>query len=107
MLGNERRCVSKGDLVVGGLTPDFVHKDRKEMLEALGCYFHSPERLLDARLSRQVPLDEKGSIYKKCGHEVIFVREHDVKGRKLVVGDGDMKWRPSTTEETGVGHQAS
>ncbi len=41
MLGDEWEYVGDRKLAVGGLIPDFVHKTGKEVLEVLGCYYHS------------------------------------------------------------------
>ncbi len=65
MLGDEWRYVGKGDLVIGGLIPDFVHKSRKEILEVLGCYFHAcPAHFPEVRLERTASLSYREAVYK-------------------------------------------
>ncbi len=93
ILGKEWSYVGKGDLVIGGLIPDFVHKQRKEVVEVLGCYFHAcPTHFPDARLNRTAALDYRESVYRKNGYEVTFLWEHDIKKRrKLAFRDAAVK----------------
>ncbi len=93
MLGNEWLYVGKGDLVIGGLIPDFVHPQRKEVVEVLGCYFHAcPQHFPDARKNRTASLDYRESIYERYGYKVSFVWEHEMKERrKLAFRDAGVK----------------
>lgn len=92
-LGNDWLYVGKGDLVIGGLIPDFVHKYRKEVLEVLGCYFHAcPRHFPNVRLSRTASLDYREAVYRRNGYEVTFLWEHDVRARrKLAFKDSGVK----------------
>jgi hypothetical protein len=88
MLGQEWKYVGKGDLVIEGLIPDFVHRTKKEVLEVLGCYFHAcPEHFPNVRMSRTALPSYRESVYKKNGYEVTFIWEHEVRPRKLAFKD--------------------
>ncbi len=41
LLGDEWKYVGDGRVEIGGLIPDFIHKTKRQVLEVLGCYFHS------------------------------------------------------------------
>lgn len=89
MLGDDWLYVGKGDLVIGGLTPGFVHRQRKEVVEVLGCYFHAcPRHYPNARLRRTATLDHRESVYRRNGYEVAFVWEHDIRGRRKLAFKG-------------------
>jgi G:T-mismatch repair DNA endonuclease (very short patch repair protein) len=91
-LGDEWKYVGKGELVVGGLIPDFVHRAKREVLEVLGCYFHGcPQHFPDVRMERTASTGYKESIYKKHGYEVTFLWEHDIKRRKIAFRDAGVK----------------
>jgi hypothetical protein len=80
MLGDEWEYVGDGKLVVGGLIPDFVRKGRKEILEVLGCYYHScPEHHPNGRLERTASLEYRESVYKRNGYAVRFIWEHEIR----------------------------
>lgn len=82
-LGDEWEYVGNGKLVIGGLIPDFIHRTKKEVLEVLGCYYHScREHFPNVRMWRTTSPKFRESVYKKNGYAVIFLWEHDVK-RKL------------------------
>ncbi len=92
MLGQEWEYVGKGDLVIGGLIPDFVHKTRKEVLEVLGCYFHAcPEHFPNVRMSRTALPSYRESVYKKNGYEVNFIWEHQVRPKRLAFKDAGVR----------------
>jgi hypothetical protein len=40
-LGDEWKYVGDGKVSIGGLVPDFNNRTRKEILEVLGCYYHT------------------------------------------------------------------
>lgn len=93
MLGDEWRYVGKGDLVIGGLIPDFVHRSKREILEVLGCYFHAcPLHFPEARLERTAALDYREAVYKENGYGTTFLWEHDIKRRrKLAFRDAGVR----------------
>ncbi len=80
MIGNEWEFVGDGKLVIGGLMPDFVHRMRKEVLEVLGCYFHScPIHFPNVRMQRTASLAYREALYRNSGYEPSFLWEHDVR----------------------------
>jgi len=92
MLGDEWQYVGRGDFVIGGLIPDFIHKSGKEVLEVLGCYFHScPEHFPHVRRERTASPSYRESVYNKYGYKVTFLWEHDLKARKLAFRDAGIK----------------
>jgi len=93
-LGSEWVYVGDGKLTIGGLVPDFVHKTKRKVLEVLGCYFHScPAHFPEVKRPRSASPAYKESVYKQNGYEVIFVWEHDMKGkaRKLAFADNGVE----------------
>jgi G:T-mismatch repair DNA endonuclease (very short patch repair protein) len=93
LLGSEWLFVGKGDLVVGGLIPDFVHKERKEIVEALGCYFHAcPAHFPNVRIERTARPEYREQVYTRYGYKVTFLWEHTVKAqRKLAFAESGVK----------------
>jgi len=94
LLGDEWEYVGDGRVEIGGLIPDFVHKTKRQVLEVMGCYFHScPEHFPNVKRPRSASPAYKESIYKTNGYEVIFIWEHDIKGkgRKLTFAEGGVK----------------
>ena len=93
MLGDEWEYVGSGDLVIGGLIPDFVHKERKEVLEVQCCYFHAcPRHFPNVRIERTAAVDYRESVYRKSGYKVTFLWEHEVKKRmQPALRDADVK----------------
>jgi G:T-mismatch repair DNA endonuclease (very short patch repair protein) len=80
MLGEEWEYVGDGRLEIGGLIPDFVHKTKPQVLEVLGCYFHScPIHFSEVKRPRSASPSYKQSVFKRNGYEVIFIWEHDIK----------------------------
>ena len=69
ILGNEWQCVGKGDLVIGGLIPDFAHKERKEVIEVLRCYFHAcPKHHPNVQIERNATPSYRERVYTKNGY---------------------------------------
>lgn len=74
ILGNEWEYVGDGKLVIGGLIPDFVHKTRKDVLEVLGCYYHScPIHFPKVQMGRTTSPTFRESVYKTNGYRVVFL----------------------------------
>ena len=92
LLGEDWQYVGQGELVIGGLIPDFVHKKRKVVLEVMGCYFHGcPTHFPNVRMGRTASTGYKESVYKKNGYNVIFLWEHDIRRRKLAFKDAGVR----------------
>jgi G:T-mismatch repair DNA endonuclease (very short patch repair protein) len=95
MLGDEWEFVGDGKVEIGGLVPDFVHKTKREVLEVLGCYYHScPVHFPN------IPLRYKGSpafreaVFKASGYQVRFIWEHDVKKVRGMARPGSQSETP-------------
>jgi len=90
MLGEEWLYVGKGDLVIGALIPDFVHKQRKEVL---GCYFHAcPRHFPNVRIERNAkPEYRDGLREEQLQSDLLW--EHTVKEerRKLAFAESGVK----------------
>ena len=83
ILGDAWRFVGKGDLVIGGLIPDFIHEQKRVVLEVLGCYFHAcPQHFPNVRVERSARVDYREAVFKKNGYDVVFLWEHDIKKRR-------------------------
>lgn len=89
ILGSQWDYVGDGKFEIGGLIPDFVHKNRKEVLEVLGCYYHScPIHHPNVQLSRTATPAFRESVYKEHGFEPTFLWEHEIgEKRKLAFRD--------------------
>ncbi|MGH9919972.1 MAG: hypothetical protein ACRD6W_14045 [Nitrososphaerales archaeon] len=82
-LGDEWEYVGDGKITIGGLVPDFVHRTRKEILEVLGCYYHTcPIDYPDAPVRPKALPSFRESVYRAQGYEVEFLWEHDIKKRR-------------------------
>ena len=80
MLGDEWDFVGDGKVAIGGLIPDFVHKTRREVLQVLGCYYHScPIHFPNVRKERTTPVAFKEQVYQDSGYAPIFLWEHEIK----------------------------
>ncbi len=91
-LGEEWEYVGDGKMVIGGLVPDFVNKTRKEVLEVLGCYYHScPIHFPDIRRGYTTSPAFRESVYKGNGYDVTFLWEHNIKRRKVAFRDAGLK----------------
>ena len=82
-LGDEWRYVGDGKLEVGGLVPDFIHENRKELVEVLGCYYHAcPIHFPNAPVGPKTSQAFRESVYRACGYEVKFLWEHEIKAER-------------------------
>lgn len=92
LLGDEWEYVGDGRVEIGGLIPDFVHKTKRQVLEVMGCYFHScPEHFPEVKRPRSASPAYKESVYKGNGYEVIFIWEHDIKAGKIAFAERGVK----------------
>jgi G:T-mismatch repair DNA endonuclease (very short patch repair protein) len=92
-LGNEWEYVGDGRLTIGGLVPDFIHRNRREVLEVFGCYYHAcPTHFPDAPMGPKTSPSFRQSVYEANGYKMAFLWEHDVKkARKLAFAESDVK----------------
>jgi len=74
----------KRTVVVGNRVPDFVHRDKKVVVEILGTYWHSPLVNHKLRWDRTAPviLDS----YRKNGWKCILIWDYELEDEKSVVG---------------------
>jgi hypothetical protein len=64
-------------ITLGGLIPDFVNTNgKKEVIEVLGDYFHSPEVIGDDWRRSELG---KLMIYNSLGYKCLSIWEHDLK----------------------------
>jgi hypothetical protein len=92
-LGDEWEYVGDGKLSIGGLVPDFIHRNRKEVLEVFGCYYHTcPIHFPNAPTGPKTTPSLRESIYSANGYKMQSIWEHDVKKpRKLAFADSGVK----------------
>jgi hypothetical protein len=82
-LGDEWTYVGDGKLVIGGLVPDFINKNKKEVLEVLGCYYHTCQiHYPKAPVGPKTQPAFRESVYRANGYDVQFLWEHDIKKRR-------------------------
>ncbi len=82
-LGDEWEYVGDGKMAIGGLIPDFVHRTRKEILEVLGCYYHTcPIHYPNAPMRPKALPSFRESVYRAYGYKVDFLWEHEIKDRR-------------------------
>lgn len=96
---NQWQYVGDGSLRIGGKNPDFIHVDKKILIEANGCFFHS------CPLCKKVGIDPDKTAdrilkYMTLGFKTIVIWEHELKGpnweQKLIE-------KIEKTERCGVG----
>jgi len=76
-LGENWKFVGDGTLMVGGLNPDFVHKDGKHLVEAFGCYWHGCRKCFPGSKAKGIPMNQRLSTFKKYGYSCRVLWEHD------------------------------
>lgn len=87
ILGDAWEYVGDGKMTIGGLVPDFVHRNRKEIIEVLGCYYHScPVHFPDAPMAPKSSPVFRESVYTANGYTVRFLWEHDIKAGRFDFG---------------------
>ena len=68
------RYVGDGQLWIDGKNPDFVHKDKKIIIEALGRYWHS-----------KIEIKDRKQHFEKYNWKVIFLWEEDLANEQLIL----------------------
>jgi len=70
-----------GDLWINRQNPDFVHSDKKIVLEAQGCWWHNCKSCYPNMIDHPNvnPPIVRAANYAALGYQAIFVWEHDLK----------------------------
>jgi len=68
------RYVGDGQLWIDGKNPDFIHKDKKIIIEVLGRYWHNEEEIKNRK-----------QHFEKYGWKMIFLWEEELTNEKLVL----------------------
>jgi len=73
--------VGDGKVVLGGIIPDFINVNgKKEIIEALGCYWHGCQVCYPGSKSQKLGRpDVRGAIYHKFGFHMFPIWEHEMK----------------------------
>jgi very-short-patch-repair endonuclease/endogenous inhibitor of DNA gyrase (YacG/DUF329 family) len=77
---NEWKYVGDGKVFIAGYVPDFIHREKKWLIEVNGDYWH---RFSDAKERDR----KKKRAYERCGYRVLEVWEKDVRKDPLKVVD--------------------
>jgi very-short-patch-repair endonuclease/endogenous inhibitor of DNA gyrase (YacG/DUF329 family) len=81
---NEWQYVGDGKIFIAGFVPDFIHREKKWVIEVNGDYWHS--------FSEAVERDrKKRRAYERCGYKVLEVWESEVKQDPLAVVNNVME----------------
>lgn len=79
---NEWRFVGDGQLIIGGLCPDFTNINGKKLLiEFFGDYWHS------AKMAGSWTRTELGRVmcYNSYGYKCLVIWEHELKDEKVLI----------------------
>jgi hypothetical protein len=78
---NQWLYTGNGALWINRQNPDFIHIDKKIILEANGCYFHScPQCFPKVKWPNLSSPLQRAANYDILGYRTIFVWEHDLRG---------------------------
>jgi len=71
IFSNTYKFVGDGKLIIGGFCPDFIHKNKKKIIELYGDYWHNRKDVKE-RDKRRI------KTYKKCGYRTLIVWEKEL-----------------------------
>ena len=77
-LGDSWKYVGNGDLMVGGLNPDFKMCGTDILLEVFGCYWHGCNKCFPGTKSKGIPLNQRLATFEKHGYKTIIVWSHEL-----------------------------
>lgn len=71
----------RGDLWIGNMNPDFIHVDRKFVIEAQGCWYHGCGKCHPNGGFQKIKDDSiiRSANYATFGFLVVYVWEHELK----------------------------
>jgi len=75
---NEWQYVGDGKVFIAGFVPDFMHKEKRWVIEVNGDYWHSLPRV-------KVRDEEKKKVYERYGYKVLEIWEKELTQSPLVV----------------------
>ena len=67
------KYVGNGALIIGGLNPDFISRDGKEIIEVFGTYWHNPE--ICKGTMRE---DVRKAVFLQLGYKILILWEHEL-----------------------------
>ena len=75
---------------IGGFNPDFIHKEKRKIIEMYGCYWHNCKTCKRLRKNKRNPLIEskdefRMKVFKDAGYETLIIWEHELKDKLDVV----------------------
>lgn len=80
---NEWKYVGNGEVIIGGLNPDFINIDgRKQIIELFGNYWHS-KNVTGRSEKRETRLRE--NTYIKYGYTTLVIWENELKNQEEVL----------------------
>ena len=73
------KYTGNGQVVIGGLIPDFVNSDgHKEIIELYGCYWHRCPLCHPKSQPKIKPNEERKFTYSKYGFRMLTIWEHEL-----------------------------
>lgn len=75
---------------IEGFNPDFVHKEKRKIIELYGCYWHNCKTCKRLRKNHRNPLIESRDEYrmncfKEAGYETLTIWEHELKDELAII----------------------
>jgi G:T-mismatch repair DNA endonuclease (very short patch repair protein) len=77
--------VGNGKHWIGSKNPDFIHKQRKIIVEIFGCYWHGCPEHFPNRTQKYCDEFERKDYYLKHGYKCAVIWEHDVNNIDTVL----------------------
>jgi hypothetical protein len=75
---------SSGDVIIGGLVPDFVNVNgKKQVIELFGVYFHTPSKYI--KVSSLRTEDCRVAKFKEYGFDCIVIWDKDLRDENIVL----------------------
>jgi len=72
--------VGDGTLWISGMNPDFINIDKKQIIEAYGCFWHCCKKCGHLNRGRRRQNDTlRINKFKKLGYSVLVIWEHELK----------------------------
>jgi very-short-patch-repair endonuclease/endogenous inhibitor of DNA gyrase (YacG/DUF329 family) len=75
---NEWQYVGDGKVFIAGFVPDFMHREKRWVVEVNGDYWHSLPKV-------KARDEEKKKVYERYGYKMLEIWEREVKQSPLVV----------------------
>jgi len=80
-----------GKYWISGMNPDFINKDKKQIIEVFGCYWHYCKKHLPNIKDRNLIIKKRQEdrrridMFKKLGYSILVIWEHEMIHPKQVL----------------------